>query len=341
MIIERDKLLGELRAVIAGLNDEETTQQSNCFVFNKGLVMTYNDEAACRLKSSLHITAAINASKMLGLLEKWPEKEIEFKRSKGKLQFKGKNKRGHLKTEDNITLPIKDVEAPSSWVALPSKFWNAVTGVSGCASDSSESPHLCCIHITQKWVEACDGTQAARMVMKTPFTKPVLLQKDAMQRIINLEMTKFSETKNWVHFRNKKGLTASCHKNFEDYPTDTLSEVFKAKGTPTTLPKDLKRMVDRLKVFIDEGKGSQWLSVSLSPNTAKISATGKYGSQTERKKVSYNGKAAGFYINPQLLYQLSDKNDECEITKQTIKIKKDKFMYVTSLWVPTTEQDEE
>jgi hypothetical protein len=339
MKVERDKLLSELQTVVAGLDSEATIQQSNCFVFKSGKVMTYNDDAACRTKCCLSITAAINANKMLGVLEKWPEDEIEFTKEKGKLKFKGYNKRGHFKTEDEITLPTQDIEKPKAWGKLPTNFSEVVGSVLGCASTNIDSPHLTCIHITPKFVEACDGTQAARHRAKMPLKESVLIQKKAVERMLNLEVKEFNVTKNWVHFRNDAGLIVSCHKCFEDYPTDRVTAVFKKKGTPTTLPVGLKKVVDRLKVFIDEGKGAQWLSVSLSPGVAKIKAKGAYGSQTERKKVSYNGKPIGFYINPQLLRQLSDKNDECEVTDSTIKIKKGNFHYLTSLWVPSEEKE--
>lgn len=339
--IKCSKLLSELRTVMTGLDSEATIQQSNCFVFKKGKVMTYNDDAACRVNCCLPITAAIDANTMLRVLEKWPEEEIEFKREKGKLLYKGKNIRGGFNTEDRIILPTKNIEKPKTWNKLPNDFLDAVTQVMDCASTDPNSPHLSCIHITPKLIEACDGVQAARYHTKTLFKEEVLLQHMAMKRIVGLEVNEFSTTKlaNWVHFRNAAGLVVSCHKCFEDYPTDILTKIFNKKGTPTTLPKGLNKIVERLKAHMDQDKGSQWVTVALESGVAKISSTGKRGFQTERGKVSYKGKPINFLINPQLLQRLSNKHDECLVTDSSLIIKKDKFNYISSLWVPETKNE--
>jgi len=341
MEINRKQLLSELKTVEGGVASKETVAQSKCFVFQNGEVMTYNNEIACRTKSSLDITAAIDADKMLNMVSKWPEDVIEFKKIKGRLQFKGKAKRGYFKTEDKIALPIADVDTPKKWKALSQEIIDALKLVSGCASTKSEAPHLACIHFTNKWVEATDGIQAGRCLVKTPFKSSTLLNHRSIAQVISLEMNEISASKNWVHFKNADGLVISCHKypNPEDFISDKLTGIFKAKGSPGVLPKGIKELVDRLKIFIDDDV-TPWLKVKVTPEYIEVKGEGKYGSQTERKKVKYSGKPIGFSINPQLFSDLADKYNKCEISDKVIKVEKDNFQYVTSLWIPNEKEDE-
>lgn len=342
MELNRKQLLSELKTVEGGIAAKETVAQSKCFVFQNGEVMTYNDEIACRTKSSLNITAAINADKMLEMVTRWPDETIEFKRSKGRLQFKGKAKRGYFKTEDKITLPIADVDTPKKWKKLSPELIEALNLVQGCASQKSEAPQLACVHFTSNWVEATDGIQAGRCSVNTPFKNSTLLNRRSVSQVIALEMNQISASKNWVHFKNADGLIISCHKypNPEDFMSDRLTDIFKAKGNPGVLPKGIKELVDRLKIFLDDD-ATPWLKVKVNPKYIEVTGEGKYGAQSERKKVKYKGKPIGFSINPQLFRDLADKYDKCEISEKVIKVEKDNFQYVTSLWVTNEKEDEE
>lgn len=340
MEINRELLLNELRTVEGGVNKDETVEQSNCFVFQNGEILTYNDEVFCRTKCCLDITGAINANKMINMLVKWPEETINFEKKKGKLKFQGKAKRGYFKTEDKVTLPVKDVEKPKKWKDLPNELIQAINLVSFCASKGSNSPHLSCIHLTPEWVEACDGEQAGRYLVNTLFKKPVLLKSKAVKWAVNVkEMTSISETDNWVHFKNKAGLVVSCHKYYENYPNERLSAIFESKGSPAKFPKGLKGLSDRLKVFLDDDAENQWLKVEIDSTHIKVTGQGPYGLQSERKKIKYKGKPITFNINPQLFRDLTDKNDKCQISDQVIKIVKGRFKYITSLWIPDEKED--
>lgn len=345
MLLNRNKLLKELQKVEGGLSDKETVEQSDCFVFRKGMAMTYNDEVACRTKCRLVITGAIHAKTMLRTLSTWPFDDILFEMKKGSLHFKGKDARGLLRVEEDIRLPIKDVETPTKWKKLPEEFQEAVELVGGCASQNAASPHLCCIYLTPKKLEACDGVQAGRFVLKLPFRKPVLIKRDSLkcvctESIMNMGPSAVSETKNWVHFKDKHGLIVSCHKFFDDFPTEELDKIFATKGSPAVLPKEIKDLVKRLDFYLNDVKVSQWLIVRIDSKNIRITGSGTRGKQTVKKKIKYKGKPVAFNINPGLLQELGREHDKCEIAKNFIKIKKDDFQYITSLWVPSEKEED-
>ena len=346
MKINRDTLLKELRKVEGGLAIKATVEQSDCFVFNKGMVMTYNDQVACSTKCCLSITGAIKAKTMLSTLSTWPFETIQFKMKEGGLAFKGKDAQGILRVEKEIRLPIKDVETPKKWKKLPEEFQEAIELVGGCASKNSASPHLCCIHFASDKMEACDGVQAGRFALSLPFKTSILIQKDSIRCVYDKSIMEsgpsaVSETKNWVHFKDKHGLLVSCHKHFDDYPTDELTKVFATKGNPAVLPKELKGLVRRLDYYLNDTTASQWLIVRVDSKHIKVTGSGRDGKQTVRTKIKYKGEPIAFNINPNLLQELGRKHDKCQIAKNFIKIKKNKFQYVTSLWVPSEKEEEE
>jgi DNA polymerase III sliding clamp (beta) subunit (PCNA family) len=339
MKVKRDELLAELQTVQAGLSIKETTEQSDCFAFQNGEVLTFNDKVACRTESSLKIDGAVNAKKFLEMLSKWPEETIEFNRTKGRLNFKGKAKRGYFVTQDKVALPIQDVETPSKWKKLSENFLEGVKLVQGCASRASESSHLSCIHLTADWIEACDGVQAGRYTIKLPFKKrSILVQKEALQQIMDSTDVSVGLTKNWIHFKDKTH-TISCRVHLDKYPSDRITKIFATKGNPTVLPKGLKNLVDRLTVFADDGSTGGWLVVEVTTDHIQITGKGDHGSQTERKKVKYKGEPIKFSINPKLFRDLTDKNTKCEITKRVIKVNVGDFQYATGLWVPKDEEE--
>jgi len=342
MNISRNQLLNELKTVAIGLTDKETIEQSDCFVFQNGEVLTYNDEVACRTKCSLDITGAINAKKMLDVFTKSNDETIEFKRETGKLMYRGKNKRGLFKTQDKITLPITNVETATKWKKLPKEFMEAVNLVLGCAMPNAAAVHLNCVHFTADWIEACDGVQAGRYTLSTPFKKPTLIRRDIVSQIVNLpNMRRVGFTKDWVHFKDKEGLMISCRTCPDEYPSERLTKIFESKGEKATLPEELKGLVERTKIFLDDTSESKWLKVQITAEQLRVTGSGSHGKETDWVGIKYGGKPLEFSINPDLLRVLSEKHDQCEITERFIKIEKDNFQYITSLWISSEKTKKE
>lgn len=340
MKVNRKGLLKELQTVEIGLSPEVTIEQSNCFVFQNGEVMTYNDKVACRTKCSLAITGAVNAQTLLAMVRRSNDDEIEFDVGKGKLSYKGKGKRGYIRMESEVTLPIKDVPIPKRWSAFTKTLQEAVSMVSDCASTSQKAPHMSCINFTNQWVEACDGHQAGRYDVHTPFKVPILIQATVMGKILSMDVSSWGMTKNWVHFKNTNGLVVSALTQKDDYPSDRLTKIFNIKGSPAKLPSGLKELVDRVSVFLNEDSGFSWLFVKITGNQVEITGRGINGLQKERRQIKYKGTPIEFNIAPRLLCGLSSRNNVCTISDKAIKIVKGNFKYVTSLWIPSSEDEE-
>jgi len=331
--VNRENLLNELESVRPGLSPKEIIEQSSCFVFTGGNVMTYNDEVACVRKCSLEIEGAVQAEPLLQMLQKFPNDEIEVLLEEGEFRIKaGRRRSTGIRMEQQIMLPIDTVEKPKSWKPLDPEFAEAVDIVSRCASKDQSQFSLTCVHIHPKWVEACDNYQLSRFPIKNPVEQACLVRVESLRHIVDLGMTKFSETEAWIHFRNKSGLRLSCRRSMEEYPD--FGEFLKVKGTPATLPKGLGEAVDKAEVFSKENADNNQVMVSLSPKEGgrlSILGEGVSGWYKEVKKLKYKGQAFKFRIDPKLLITITERHNDCEISERHLIVNGARFKYCTCL----------
>ena len=329
MRIDRETFLNQLESVLPGLSTREIIEQSSCFIFKGKKVRTYNDEIGCTQDSCLPIKGAVQALPLVAILRRLKEKNIEITIGKGKLLIKGKRKRIGIRMETEILLPIASIEIPKKWKNLPNDFADAVSIVQECAGKDESRFVTTCIHLHPKWIEACDNFQASRYKIKMAIEKPTLVRKDSLKYIVNMDMTQFSETKTWIHFRNSTGLILSCRRWVEEYPD--ISSVLRVKGNITLLPKGLKEAIERAEVFSAEDVEENRVIIHLQEGKLKITGKGVSGWCSEFKNIKYKGQPLSFTIAPNLLIELVQRHHTCEIAKGRLKVKVGKFTYVTVL----------
>jgi len=333
MKINREQFLTDLEMVKAGLSPREFIEQSSCFVFQDGMVMTFNDEVACRKKVELNITGAVQATSLLSILGKLDDPELMVQENeKGELEFKGKRKRFGVVKDAEIFLPIDRVEMPEKWRDLPKEFIEAIALVHHCASTDESRFLLTCIHIHPEYIEACDNLQVMRVKIRTGLKSPVLVRSSSIRHIVSLGMDKAAMTKSWIHFKNQAGLIYSCRRYAEDYPT--LDAVMGVEGHAIVIPKGTVEASDRAAVFAADKSGDPLVSVSLSNGVIRILGEGLSGWYREVKKVSYTGPSMEFMIAPELLKHISEKYQEALIGESKLKVVGGSWEYVTVLGKP-------
>jgi len=332
MKVKREDFLNQLESVRPGLSPRELIEQSSCIIFQKGMVYTYNDEISCSQKllpSLRSIEGAVHAIPLLNLLNKMKEDIIGVSVEKSILLIKGKNRRAGIRMDENILLPIEAVDEPKEWQKLPNDFSDAISLVQSCAGTNESEFARTCIHLHPEWIEACNNYQAARYTTKLPFEKSILARKDSLTYIISANMTDFSSTESWIHFRNKQGLIISCRKFVEDYPE--IGSILEVKGRNLSLPKGLKEASEKAAVFSEENTDDNRVAISIETNKLEIKGTGASGWFKEKKQIKYEGKPLKFTIEPGLLSQLVQKYNDCQVAKNRLKITFDKFEYITVL----------
>lgn len=331
MRLNREELIQKLQAVQGGLSvGREVVEQSSCFVFKGGVVMTYNDEVACRSKCPLEIEGAVKAKTLLEALQKYPEDELDMEMHGGQLVCRGAQRRSTHNMEAEVSLPIEHVDEPGEWTKVPDGFAEAVQIVSSCAAtDNNAAFKLKCLHMHPDFIEACDNWQMTRYPLNTGLRKDCLVKRDAIRHIAGLDMVEHSQTRAWLHFRNPAGLILSCRKYTDEFPD--LTEILAINGEPATLPGGLAEAVDRAAVFSAGNAEKDMLKIDLRRDKMRISGEGGDGRYEEQKTISYSGPPITFLIAPKILTELAKKHNECQITETRLKVDAGKFVYLTCL----------
>jgi hypothetical protein len=330
MRIKREELINDLEMVKSGISPREFIEQSSCFCFQDGMVITFNDEVACRKKTVLRTTGAVQAAALMEILQKVNEPDLKVRENeKGELEFRGKRKAFGIVKDAEIFLPIDRVEIPEKWHPLAPEFTEACSLVHHCVSQDENRFLLTCVHITPDYIEACDNMQALRCRIKTGLKHSTLVRGTSLQHISSLGMDQISLTSSWLHFKNQQGLVFSCRRYAEDYPT--LDDILVVKGHSIVIPKGLKEASERAAVFATDQSGDPQMSVSLKEGLLQIKGEGYSGWYKELKKVAYKGPPISFLISPELLKEISEKHSDANITQDKLKIVGGSWEYCTVL----------
>jgi len=332
MQVDRDVLLNQLESIKAGLSPREIIEQSSCFVFSDGKVMTYNDEIACSQNSCLKVTGAVQAEPLIAVLSKLPNDAVDIEMGDGELRIKAGRRNAGVRMEAEVLLPIDSVEVPKKWNPLPDGFGDAVYIVAQCAGKDESQFVITCVHITATHVEACDNYQLSRFPIEVPIRRNCIVRATSLKHICDLDMTEIAETKTWLHFRNPAGLVLSCRKAEDDYPN--LDAYLEVSGSPTTLPKGLAESTTVAQVFSSENADNDDVMINLSPKRGgllRVRGEGASGWYTETKRIKYEGPPMKFAIAPKLFIELTKRHNECLISSNTLAVSTGKFIYVTSL----------
>lgn len=323
--IRRESFLASLQMVRAGLSTREFTEQSSCFAFKDGYVMTFNDEIACRRKVETDVLhGAIPAAKLLDILEKIPDPKLTIQSKNGELVFTGKGKGFAITKEKKIMLPIDQVDPPGNWTPLPKGFEDALSRTKKCVTGDETKFMFTCVHFHPQFMESCDNDQAIRHRISLGIKKPFLIRGRALDDITTLAMDSISVTASFVHFRKKPekdegDLIYSCRKYIDKYPD--LSPVYEIKGSKIIIPRGLAAAAEQAGVFADDvSAGRAWLTVFLSPGRIKIKGYGNTGRYWTTKKIEYNGPELSFTMPPSLLREIADQYKTAKIDKRKIKI---------------------
>lgn len=332
-VINREEFLSKLQMVQAGLSQKEIIQQSDCFVFEDGVIRTFNDEIACTVKSDLSedFKGAIRAAPLLAMLGKLKSETLDLEITESELMIKvSSTEWTKITLMKEITLAIPKIPEPKKWVKLPEGFGEAVDMVISCAGNDETKFMLTCVHLCDKWIEASDNFQIARVRMELGMTDSCLIRKDAIKHLTSLGVTKFSEAEAWIHFKSPSGVVLSCRRYLQDYPS--YAKVLKFDGAPASLPRGLDEIVEKAEIFSAEDSDNNNVIVELTKGKMVIRSVGLSGEYYKRLKLpTYKGREMVFTIAPKLLSEISKRHPDCEIGEERLKIKFGKLTYVTCL----------
>ena len=350
IMLNKTEFLQALDAVRPGLVTRSEILQSNCLVFRNGKVFTFNGNISCRIKSGLpnDLVAVVPAHELISTLHKISAETIVVKKGKRNdeniLSFIQKDESVWVRMDEEVTLPIDQIEQPKEWQKLSPDFSEAIGVVQDCTA-SDPQKDLGQIHITPNYVEACDGFQLAKYKLKTGFDKSFMIRGDAMKFISPLGMTKVSLTETWIHFKNPSGLVVTVRRTVADSEYPDISKFFIMENAKSTvLPNGLGEAVDIATTWaqqiLDDGPGGMVL-LELKKGACRVYGIGLTGGYKKKLKIDYTGKTLRFKISTKILSMICKKFNEVQINEEKLSVTTSRWQYVTSLTPPETTSDTE
>ncbi|RJQ26109.1 hypothetical protein C4577_04205 [Candidatus Parcubacteria bacterium] len=326
-----------LDAVQPGLSKKEEAEQSDCFGFEDGEVITYNGGISVRIKSGLpdDLLGAIKAKELSehfrrikadkdGMVDITDEGDIFL--------LKGLGERVKFVKEKKFKLPVRDVERPEKWNKLPDDFIEGIEKVQECAGTNEAEFTTVCVHIAPNWVEAFDNFQMCRFSLETGFENDTIVKREYIKHILGSKVTEFAETERWIHFRNEKGLEISCLKAIGEYLDITEFLEGEAEWSKLTIPEGLGDKVASASISSASSEFNQ-VKVVLDGEKHRVYVIG-LGAASEYKgwkDIDYSGKQLSFMVSPRLLSDITKQYDKCQITDGRLKVSGENFTYCTCL----------
>lgn len=283
-------------------------EQSSCFVFKAGKVITFNGNTGCSCPCDLDIECAVNAQDLLETLEQFGSEHIRIKLDRDIMSITGNGKDASIRIQREIRLPFGNIEIPKRWTSLPDDFDEAVQITTKCSSRYCTNPSLECVHMHPQWFEATDDFQLARYPITTGLATSRQVWARSLKHTIGQNMAQVSVTRNWLHFRNAERLVISCYSLRGKYPD--LDRLLDCEGVTVSLPKSLVKSVRRGRGF---GKNNNDIArLQLLPNKLVIKLECSSGVHEEEVTVKYEGIPRTFLLHPKQLFKLTRMIDCCQ-----------------------------
>lgn len=331
MLLNRKDLIDMLNCASIGISKKELFEQSHCFVFENGSLITFNDEILTRVKCPIDFNFVVPAKDLIKLLEKFKEDEVSVENVKNEIVIKGKKKSAGLVGQMDVNLPYKEVPNPEKWFKLSDECSNLMRQAAMTCDESDIDSQFSMIHVDKDKIEACDNYRLFHADIKTGFEDSVLLPSHAMKIITGSgnNLRAVFVGRGWVHFATDKNMEISVRCSHERY--NDVSHILNVEeGTKVTLPKDIIQSIERAKVMMDTYDGAN-IKVAMEDGNLTITSRKDTGWYKEKRKVRYEGPAITFEAQPDFLIEILSRTRDVLIADNRMKIEVDKIQFVVSL----------
>lgn len=333
MEFDRQELLRLLESAAAGLNTKENMEQSSCYVFADGKLITYNGEILCRVGVTNSAgepfphTCAVPARPLIETLRKSPDAVVDITVVDNQFRIKGTGRRQTIKTSSEIVLEVSEVEDPGEFTDLPPIFAEALVSVAACAATDAEPFALNCVDFTPKGMQATNRYQAMRFLVNTGLTEPHVMVRASSCKCLNgIGAAAVSYTRDWVHWKTYSGLVISVRRLGDSYPD--ISSIFtEPKLGEIMLPGSVSEIITRIMPFVTEKKDEQRVLLKLRKGSVELYAESVHGFGEEVKELKYDGEEMDLQINPSVLPVALRYGLPLAICNSCLRVRGDGFMY--------------
>lgn len=307
--MNRLKLLVALRAVVPGVSKGEALLiGADSFVFQDGLIQSYNDHLSITYPMDTGVEGIVKAVEMVKVLEKMSGLTIELEAKENSLEI----------TDGATTLSMRLIKASTpnllaelaledlDWQSLPTDFVQALFLCLPSFSRNVVHGAMTGIRVEGPDVLSSDNFRATWIVLNEPmasFTIPGIAVANLL-KVPNLEQ--YAATDSWVHFMSGEGAVFSSRLIASEFPTEPLKRMFPGPGTDSyRLPDGLEKALERAEVLAyTQDDGIDFVTLSSDEDYLTIKGERQYGSIKEKIKIKDGEWPNGVIVNIQPGYLL-------------------------------------
>ncbi len=329
MKVKREEFLALLTEATIGLSKKEILEQSNCFIFHKGLVLTFNDEIFFSCESPLDFDAIVPAEDLLKILTRLPDEEIDVRLESNEMILEGKRRDVGITVEAELHLPFDAVPSPGKWLRLtPDLPGMLQQAARTCGSDETQYKTTC-VHVTPDLVEASDNYRIFRADLQTGFNSEILIPASSINTLSKIILKRVNVGEGWVHFTTGARRLISIRCSHETYH-EGIEEMLVVEGTEISLPKNLGEMIGRAEVMNITGYDAR-ISLTIHENLLQIMSQKDGGWFREKKRIKYSGERLRFDVHPQFMAEVLERTHKIIIGSSKLKLEAEGIQFVVSL----------
>lgn len=321
-----------LELVKPGLARKELLEQSTSIIFRKNHIFTFNDEVAVVAPLDTGITGAVPSDPLYAFLGKLGEgADINIESQENEFKFSSGRNRAGIRRDEEIKLPLdEEIPEPEEWEELPEKFLEALRRILFSCSGSGHRPILTCIHITEDWMESCDGYRMTRAKIQWGSEDNLCIVGKNLEKLSQYSPSHFGFSPNWIQFKNKDGVRYAVRIVDGEYPDlDKFTEV---EGEEVEFPPEMENALDWAAVIVDSSiKFTQKIDVSIGKGQCTVKGEGPEGWADKSVRMKYSGKPITFQAHPQMLKEMVKLAHRTTIGDKSIKIEGEDFIHIISL----------
>jgi len=325
------EVLGKVKPGLS--SGKETTEQSDCFVFHKNRIFTYNDEISVSCPWESPIEGAVPSKELLALVNKLSAEEVEMNMENGELRIKSGRSKSGLVVQADIHMPIDEIVMPKKFSPLPKNFTAGLKSCVFSASNDFSFPILTVVHCLDSWMESTDNDRATRWELsKQWFKKPVLIPVVAAKALSGYSDVKaYHDDGSWVHFQIGDSLVFSCRTIDGDFPD--IGGYFKTDGYELEFPSSTLDILSRAGIFVEADNSEKLVHVSVNEKgVMEIKAQSDHGWYNETIRLKAAPKTAlAFSIHPDYLSQILSSTGKATIGEKLVLFETENFKHVIAL----------
>lgn len=323
-----------LALVRPGLAKKEILDQATSVIFKGGKVFTFNDEVSVIANMDIGVEGAIVAEPLYSFLSKLDgDAEVSIECRDNEFRFSSGRRRAGIRMEEEIKLPLEEeIADPDEWFDIPDNFVQSLEACFFSSGKDFSKPILTCIHITDEYIEACDGHRLMRAQVRIDLGEGPLdinVVSRNLEKLGNYNPKEVGFSKNWIHFRGN-GVTYCARLVDGDYPD--ISEFMKVEGSEIIFPDNIGAAIDWASVSTDDvKKWDQKIVVELTKGKMTVGGEGRDGWGREEIRMKYTGTPVKFESHPAVLKEMANLAKSIIVSETALKIEGEKFVHVVSL----------